>query len=134
VPRSFRRKRPAGQSASAPAERLCDRRRRALTVQREAAKAALAEIFRDPDRIHIRHDLWLETLRQKARLTEEDLKVVAGAAEFYLDRGGVGPIPELWQWAGWGEPTYRRRFVPAGESSSRDEVGAGGAGCDEGSA
>jgi hypothetical protein len=113
VQRSFRRKPPSGQPASAPAERPSDIRRRALTVQRKAAKAALAEIFRDPGRIHIRHDLWLETLRQKDRLTEEDLRVVAGAAAFYLGPDLGGRIRELWEWAGWGEPMTAPGFYPA---------------------
>lgn len=88
--------------------------------RRKAAKAALAEIFRDPHRIRIRHDLWLETIRQKAWLTDEDLRIVEGAAASYLKPPQPGEhIPELWEWAGWPAPSVPRQKVSVDDGGAK---------------
>jgi hypothetical protein len=91
VPRSYVRRRPSDQPASAPTERLAVHRR-----------AALNELFANyEDRIRTRHYWGLRSIYEKRglnSLTKEDCRVAIAAAAYY--RNPTGAIPEYEDWCG----------------------------------
>jgi hypothetical protein len=75
---------------------------------RQAAKAALDELFRDEQRIHTRHYWWLRGIYHKRMhglvLSAEDCRVAIRAAAYYRDASPDQPIPEYSDWINGGAP------------------------------